>query len=66
MDWKLKVDAEPQGSSNGFWYDLAVGGYIDLDVVLDDEDQISRVEEALELLRSLEVALRDANILEEY
>ena len=30
MEWKFKEDAERQGSSDGFWYDLVDGGYIDI------------------------------------
>lgn len=66
IKWKLKEDATPQGSSDGFWYDLTDGGYIRPDELIDDKDQLKKVLEAIQMLRSLEEALNDAELIEEF
>lgn len=66
MDWKFKKDAEPQGSSDGFWYDLAYGGYIDLEAVLKDKKQIKAVRDAVELLMSLQESMQENELLNEF
>lgn len=65
MEWKFKKDVPKQGSSDGFWYDIAEGGYIKPGEVLDDEEQLKKVNEAVELLRSFERALEAEGITEE-
>jgi len=66
MEWKLNLDADPQGSSNDFWYDLTKGGYIKAKDVLTDEEQIKAVNDAISLLASFESALEDAELLNEF
>lgn len=66
MDWKLKLDAEPQGSSNGFWYDLTDGGYIHLEQLIEDSEQLQKARDAVLLLHSLEVALANNELLNEF
>lgn len=66
MEWKFKKGAEPQGSSDGFWYDIAYGGCIDLDALINDEQLIMKIEDAITLLSSLETALFDAGLLNEF
>jgi len=65
MNWKFKKNAEPQGSSNGFWYDLTKGGYIDLHELLAGK-RLEQAEEAVALLRDLEESLREAELLNEF
>jgi len=65
MEWKFKKNAESQGSSSGFWYDLVIGGYINPEEVLEDSDQLSKLNNAIELLSSFEGALEDAELLNE-
>jgi hypothetical protein len=38
MNWKFNPNVEPQGSSDGFWYDLTSGGYIKPSELLADEE----------------------------
>jgi lipid-A-disaccharide synthase-like uncharacterized protein len=57
IQWKFKKDAEPQGGSDGFWYDLTMGGYIKLEHVLADKDQLKAATDAVALLSSLENAM---------
>jgi hypothetical protein len=66
MKWKFKKDAEPQGSSDGFWYDLVDGGYINPDEVLADEEQLKRVKEAINVLSSFQSALEANDLLNEF
>jgi len=66
MNWKFKKDAEKQGSSDGFWYDITHGGYIKPEEVLADKKQLEQLEEALELVLSFENALNDNDLLEEF
>jgi len=65
MDWKFKKDVPQQGSSDGFWYDITDGGRIDPAEVLDSEEQIKKVKEALELLQDFEKALEHEGITDE-
>ena len=66
INWKFKKDAEPQGSSDGFWYDLTSGGYINPGAVLEDEEQLKKLNEALEIVESFESALKDNELLNEF
>ena len=65
MEWKFKADAEPV-VSNDFWYDLTDGGYIKPEELLDDEEQIKELKEAIELIQNFGNALEEAGLLEEY
>jgi len=64
--WKFKKNAKSQGSSNGFWYDIGVGGYISPEDVLSDDAQVLAIENAVNLLFSFEQALENANLLNEF
>lgn len=66
MDWKFKEDAEPVGGSDGFWYDLTLGGYIKPKEVLSDEGQIAELEKAIAIVRSFENALESNDLLNEF
>ena len=66
MKWQFEKDAEPQGSSNGFWYDLTDGGYIKPEEVLASKEQIDKVENAIKVLQDFESALWDNNLLLEF
>ena len=66
INWKFKNDAEPQGSSSGFWYDLIDGGYIRPEELLKDEKQLKELENAIEIVKSFEQALEDNELLIEY
>lgn len=66
MNWKFKKNAKPQGSSDGFWYDLTRGGHIDLAKLLADKEQLTAARDAVALLRSLEDALNEAELLNEF
>ncbi len=65
-DWALYVDAAQQGSSDGFWYDLTVGGYINLDKLIEDPAQLAKANDAVNLLCSLKNALETADLLVEF
>lgn len=66
IDWKFKENAEPQGSSDGFWYDITDGGYIDPEELLAENEQLVKLEDALEIVRSFEKALKDNELLNEF
>ena len=66
MKWKFKKDAEPQGSSDGFWYDITLGGYIEPKDLLEDEDQIKQLNKAIELVQSFEDAMDAKGLLNEF
>ncbi len=63
IKWSLYVDANPQGSSDGFWYDLTDGGSINLDKLIEDPAQLDKANDAANLLLSLEKALNEADLL---
>lgn len=68
MEWKLSEAAlkakeaikndeelvDGFGGSDGFWYDITDGGYFDPEKALADKEQIQKVKEAVDLLKSLE------------
>lgn len=66
MEWKLKENIEKQGSSDGFWYDLTNGGYINIDEILADECQIKELKKAVDLVCSFETMLENNDLLEEF
>lgn len=66
IKWKFKKDAEPQGSSDGFWYDLTSGGYISPSAVLEDEEQLKKLNDAIAVVSSFESALEDEELLNEF
>ena len=66
IKWELDLEAEPQGSSNGFWYDVTDGGYIDLSKLLKNSDQLEMAYNAISLLHSLEVVLNNNTLLNEF
>lgn len=66
MTWELFEDAEPQGSSDGFWCDLVYGGYINLSKLIKNPEQLKKAEDAASTLESLENALNVANLLTEF
>jgi hypothetical protein len=60
----IKEDAKIQGSSDGFWYDIA-NGYIKPEEVLIPE-QLETLEDALILLQGFEQSLNEAGLIEEF
>ena len=66
MEWTFKDGVEPQGSSDGFWYDLVLGGYIKPEELLADEGQLKELKEAISLVVSFETALEDKGLLNEF
>ncbi|KKL21732.1 hypothetical protein LCGC14_2442470 [marine sediment metagenome] len=66
LEWDLFEDAEPQGSSNGFWYDLTDGGYIDLSKFIKDPAQLEKALVAVKTLESLQKTLDGATLLNEF
>lgn len=66
IDWKIKPDAEAQGGSDGFWYDLTDGGYIIPDHVLLDEFQIKQLSDAIDVVKSFETMLESNDLLRDF
>ena len=64
MGWKFQEDADIQYCSDGFWNGLDDGS-IDPETVLDDPEQIEQLQEAIDLVKSFEEALRDEDLIEE-
>ena len=64
--WKFKEGAEPQGGSDGFWYDMTQGGYIRPEELLEDSEQLEKLNKALSTVISFERALEEAELLNEF
>lgn len=64
--WEFVANAEPQGSSDGFWYDLIDGGYIKPGEVLARQDQLDDLIAAIKVVSSFEKALEEAELLNEF
>lgn len=65
MKWIFEQDAEPLCCSDGFWYGLIEGGYVEPSEVLADQDQIDKLNEAIALVASFQAALEAADLWEE-
>jgi len=63
--WNFKNAARPQGSSNGFWYDIA-NGYIKPEEVLADPEQVALVRQAQHTLQNFEQAMEAADLINEF
>ncbi len=48
MNWKKNVKIV----TSDFWYDLVDGGYIKPSELLEDKNEVDRIEEAIKTLRS--------------
>lgn len=59
MEWNFKEGVEVY--TEEFWYDLTDGGYIKPENVLADEEQIAKLDAAIELVRSFERAIDERN-----
>jgi hypothetical protein len=59
---KWKSDAEILTSD--FWYDLTDGGYIVPSELLEDENEITEVENAIQVLRNFKSSAEGNGILE--
>ena len=66
QNWKFKKNIKPVGTSNGFWYDITMGGYIKPEELLDDPEQLNKLEKALKLVETFERALKDNDLLNEF
>ena len=66
MEWKFKEGAEATNGSDGFWYELTVGGYIKPENFLSDSEQLSQLRDAIKLVRSFELALVDNDLWNEF
>ena len=55
MDWNFVEGVEV--FTEEFWYDLTDGGYIKPENVLADEEQIAKLQAAIDLVRSFERAI---------
>jgi len=66
INWKFKKDAEPQGSSSGFWYDITMGGYVKPEEVLEDKEQLQKLNDALAVVRSFESSLEENELINEF
>ena len=64
MEWKFKENAESVASDD-FWYDLTSGGYIRPKDLLDDDQQVKAMSEAIALIRSFQRALSESGLLED-
>ena len=65
-NWTFIDGVEPQGSSDGFWYDLTFGGYIEPAKLLADERQLKKVIEAINVLTDFEAALHRKGLINEF
>lgn len=55
IEWKFKNKTDCFNEE--FWYDLTEGGYIKPEELLEDKDQIQKLNEAIEIVKSFENAI---------
>ncbi len=58
MDWEFKKDCRSVNLDE-FWYDLTDGGYIDPSELLENKEQIKKLQDAIELVESFQFALSE-------
>jgi len=56
---KIKESIELSCGSDGFWYDLTMGGYFKPEQVMADEVELEEMKKAIELVCSLEEVYND-------
>ena len=64
--WKFKDNAEPQGTSDDFWYNLTLGGYINPARVLSNKEQLDKLVDAIETVTSFEIAMDQAGLMKRF
>lgn len=60
----MKIKKDVDIFSDEFWYDLIYGGYLSPEKILEGEEDILRVKQAISVLSEYEQLLIDNNILE--
>jgi len=65
-EWHFKDNAEPQGSSDGFWYDVTETGRIKFAEVLSQPEQVAKIKAAIEVVASFERAMMGAGLINEF
>lgn len=65
MKWRFKQDAEPQGNSDNFWYQLC-NGYIKPEELLADKEQIKKLKKAKELIEDFEQTIEENGLKIEF
>lgn len=66
MEWELKKDAVCQNGSDGFWYDLILGGYIKPELILSNGEQLKQLQKAIALVKDFEQMLEAEGLMEEF
>lgn len=46
----MKIRLEAEASTDDFWYDLAIGGYIKPEDILENQNDIDRVKQAISVI----------------
>lgn len=63
--WKFRENIEPIATQD-FWHDLVYGGYIDLEKILSDKEQIQQIKDAVALIMNFKEAIQDEGLLDYY
>ena len=66
IKWQFKKGLERVGGSDGFWYDITDGGYIQAKDLLEDLFQVRAVEDAIKVLEEFKGALEANELLNEF
>ena len=64
-EWSIDPDIEPIVLKEDFWYMLSKGGYIIPEKILTKQDDIDKLNEAIQRIESFEEALNNQGKLEE-
>jgi len=55
----MKIKDECAASTSEFWYDLTDGGYLDPEDMLEDPEDVTRVRNAIAVIREFEAACNE-------
>jgi hypothetical protein len=50
----MKIKKGCTASTSDFWYDLTSGGYLKLEYILENKEDVDRVKNAIEVIREFE------------
>ena len=55
----MKIKNGCTASTDDFWYDLTIGGYLKPENILEDQKDIKKVKEAIEILIEFEMSCNE-------
>ena len=55
----MKIKEDCKASTSEFWYDLTMGGYLNPEEILEDPEDVLRVQKAIAIVREFEMSCEE-------